>query len=362
MNSSNRDERLAAAAATVADPRYAALRARDPAADGRFFVSIRSTGIYCRPSCASRPARPENIAFHDNAAAAEAAGFRPCKRCRPDQPPAAALHADTVAELCRFISAAEQPPTLAELAARAAISPHHLHRTFKALTGVTPRAYAAACRAERVRSGLAQAGGSVTDAIYQAGYGSNSRFYEQSDALLGMTPSRFRKRGAGERIQFAIGRCALGAILVARGERGICAVTLGDDPDTLVRDLHERFANATLTGGDVQFEQLVAQVVAFVDAPALGVELPLDLRGTAFQQRVWQALRRIPPGQTASYTEIAEAIGAPAAVRAVASACAANPVAVLVPCHRVLRQDGALSGYRWGVQRKRALLDREAGR
>ena len=359
MNSITRAERLAAA--TVADPRYAALRARDPAADGRFFVSIRSTGIYCRPSCRSRPARPENVAFHDSAAAAEAAGFRPCKRCKPDQPPSATLHADTVAGLCRFIDGAEQPPTLAELAQRAGISPHHLHRTFKALTGLTPRAYAAARRAERVRSELAQAD-SVTDAIYQAGYGSNSRFYEQADALLGMTPSRFRARGAGLHIQFAIGQCALGAILVAQSERGICAVALGDDPDALMRELQARFANAQLIDGDARFQQLVAQVIAFVEAPALGLELPLDLRGTAFQQRVWQALRRIPAGSTASYGEIAQAIGAPAAVRAVAGACAANPVAVLVPCHRVLRQDGSLSGYRWGVQRKKALLDKEAGR
>ena len=359
MNSSTRNEQLAAA--TVADPRYAALRARDPAADGRFFVSIRSTGIYCRPSCASRPARPENIAFHDSAAAAEAAGFRPCKRCRPDQPAPAARHADTVAAVCRFIDAAEQPPTLAELARVAGLSPHHLHRTFKALTGLTPRAYAAARRAERVRERLVQPG-SVTDAIYQAGYGSNSRFYEQSDALLGMTPSRLRQRGAGLRIQFAVGRCSLGAILVAQTARGICAVTLGDDPDMLVRGLQDRFADAQLSGGDARFEQLVAQVIGCVEAPALGRDLPLDLRGTAFQQRVWQALRRIPPGRTVSYREIAQAIGAPAAVRAVAGACAANPVALLVPCHRVLRQDGALSGYRWGVERKQALLDKEAGR
>ncbi len=357
MNS-NKDDLLAAA--TVADPRYPALLARDPAADGIFFVSIRSTGIYCRPSCASRPARPENIAFHDSAADARAAGFRACKRCRPDEPTTAALHADKVADLCRFIDAAEQPPRLAELAERAALSPHHLHRVFKALTGLTPRDYAAAQRAKRVRAQLARPDTTVTDAIYQAGYGSNSRFYEQSDALLGMTPTRFRQRGAQMRIRFAVGQCSLGAILVAQSERGICAVTLGDDPQVLVQALQDRFSNAELIGGDAAFEQCVAQVIAFIETPAVGFDLPLDLRGTAFQQRVWQALRHIPPGRTASYTEIAQLIGAPAAVRAVAGACAANPVAVVVPCHRVVRQDGALSGYRWGVQRKRALLDREA--
>ncbi|MEO8250459.1 MAG: bifunctional DNA-binding transcriptional regulator/O6-methylguanine-DNA methyltransferase Ada [Burkholderiales bacterium] len=348
------------AAATVADPRYAALVARDPAADGTFFVSIRSTGVYCRPSCASRPARPENIAFHETAAGAERAGFRPCKRCKPDQPPLAVLHAAAIADLCHFIEAAEQPPALAQLAERAGMSPHHLHRTFKAVTGLTPKGYATAQRAKKVRSELASAE-SVTDAIYGAGYGSNSRFYEQSNALLGMTPKRFRAGGADAQIRFAIGQCSLGAILVAQSDRGICAILLGDDPQALVHELQDRFAKAQLIGGDGDFEQTVAQVVGFVEAPRLGLDLPLDVRGTAFQQRVWQALQRIPAGQTASYTEIAQRIGAPKAVRAVAGACAANAVAVAVPCHRVVRSDGGLSGYRWGVERKRALLDREAG-
>ncbi len=345
---------------TTADPRYAAVRARDPAADGRFVFSIRTTGVFCRPSCASRPARPENIEFHDSAAAAKAAGFRACRRCRPEEPSPVAAHADTVADLCRFIAVAETAPTLAELAARAGLSPHHLHRVFRRLTGLTPRDYAAAQQAQRVRSALAEPAVSVTDAIHAAGYGSSSRFYERSDAVLGMTPTRFRHHGADTRVRFAVGRCSLGAILVAQTERGICAIALGDDPDLLVRALQDQFANAELIGADTAFEQRVAQVIAFVEAPGIGLDLPLDLRGTAFQQRVWQALRRIPPGRTASYTEIAACIGAPAAVRAVAGACAANPVAVAVPCHRVVRRDGALSGYRWGVERKRALLQREA--
>ena len=357
MNMTTRNEQLAAA--TVADPRYAALVARDPAADGTFFVSIRSTGVYCRPSCASRPARPENIAFHATTADAEAAGFRPCKRCKPDQPSLAALHAAAVADLCRFIESAEHPPTLAELSARSGISAHHLHRTFKAVTGLTPREYAAARRADAVRSGLARAG-SVTDAIYGAGYGSSSRFYEKSNALLGMTPRRFKAGGANARVRFAIGQSSLGAILVAQSERGICAILLGDDPDALARNLQDRFPNADLAPGDADFEHLVARVVGMVEAPKLGLDLPLDLQGTAFQQRVWRALQAVPAGQTATYTEIAERIGAPQSVRAVASACSANPIAVAVPCHRVVRKGGGLSGYRWGVERKRALLDMES--
>lgn len=356
MNMSSKTE--TAALATLADPRWAAVRARDPAADGRFFYSVRSTGVYCKPSCGARPARPENIAFHATAAAAEAAGFRPCRRCKPDQPPLAQRQAALVAELCRFIERAPEPPSLDALAAEAGLSPHHLHRLFKAHTGLTPKAYAEAHKARRVRA-LLHEYDSVTAAVFEAGYNASSRFYAQADQVLGMAPRRYRDGGAAAEIRFAIGQCALGAILVAQSERGLCAISLGDDAEALLRELQDRFPKARLIGGDAAFEQLVAQVVGFVEAPGLGLDLPLDVRGTAFQQRVWQALREIPPGQTASYAEIARRIGAPAAVRAVASACAANTLAVAIPCHRVLRQDGSLSGYRWGVERKRALLERE---
>jgi AraC family transcriptional regulator of adaptative response/methylated-DNA-[protein]-cysteine methyltransferase len=349
-------KKLLAASGTASDPRWAAVLARDPAADGRFFYSVKTTGVYCRPSCASRTARPENVAFHATAAAAERAGFRPCKRCKPDQ--TAGQLAARVAELCRLIESAEQPPSLETLAQHAGLSRWHLHRVFKAVTGLTPRAYAAAHRARRVKTGLRKAS-SVTEAIYGAGYHSSARFYEQSNALLGMTPTRYRAGGADTVIRFAIGESTLGAILVAASALGICAILMGDDPDALARDLQDRFPRAELLGGDAGFEGWVAQVVGFVEQPRLGLALPLDLRGTAFQQRVWQALQKIPAGSTASYTEIAQRIGAPKSVRAVASACAANALAVAIPCHRVVRRDGGLSGYRWGVARKRALLDRE---
>ncbi|MDC6169349.1 bifunctional DNA-binding transcriptional regulator/O6-methylguanine-DNA methyltransferase Ada [Paucibacter sp. XJ19-41] len=357
MNMSSKTETRALAA--LDDPRWTALRARDAAADGQFFYSVRTTGVYCKPSCAARPARPENIAFHATAAEAEAAGFRPCRRCKPDQPPLAQRQAALVAELCRFIEQAPNPPSLDVLAERVALSPHHLHRLFKAQTGLTPKAYADAHKARRLRE-LLQEYGSVTDALYGAGYGASSRFYAQADALLGMAPRRYRDGGAAAEIRFALGQCALGAILVAQSERGLCAISLGDDAEALLRELQDRFPKARLIGGDAGFEQLVARVVGFVEAPGVGLDLPLDVRGTAFQQRVWQALREIPPGRTASYSEIAALIGAPRAVRAVASACAANTLAVAIPCHRVLRQDGSPGGYRWGVERKRELLAREA--
>ncbi|WP_374535539.1 bifunctional DNA-binding transcriptional regulator/O6-methylguanine-DNA methyltransferase Ada [Chitinimonas taiwanensis] len=347
------------AAQVQADPRWQQVLARDAAADGQFYYSVRSTGVYCRPSCKSRRARPENIAFHDSCAAAEAAGFRPCLRCRPQAPSQREQYAAMVTEACRFIETAEQAPSLHALAERAGLSPYYFHRLFKQLTGLTPKAYAQAHRAGRLRAQLADSA-SVTHAIFDAGYNSNTRFYAEADQVLGMTASRFRAGGAQMRIRFALGQCALGAILVAQSERGICAISLGDDPEALLRELQDRFPRAQLNGGEAEFERLVATVVGFVEAPATGLDLPLDVRGTAFQQRVWQALREIPPGQTASYAEIAARIGAPRAVRAVAGACAANTLAVAIPCHRVVRQDGALSGYRWGVERKRALLACEA--
>ena len=349
------------AASTVGDPRWPAVVARDVAADDTFFYSVKTTGVYCRPSCASRPARPENIAFHSSREDAERAGFRPCKRCKPDQPPLAVQHAARIAALCRVIENARQLPSLAELAAQADLSPYHLHRVFKALTGLTPRAYALALRAKRVRAELERSG-TVTDAIYGAGYNSNARFYENSNHILGMTPTDFRAGGANCEMRFAVGECSLGAILVAATERGVCAILMGDDADVLARQLQDRFSRAKILGGDTAFEQVVARVVGLVEAPGNALDLPLDVRGTVFQQRVWQELRRIPAGETASYTDIARRIGSPRSVRAVAQACAANPVAIAIPCHRVVRNDGALSGYRWGVERKRALLDREKTR
>lgn len=348
------------------DPRWQAVVARDAAADGQFYYAVRSTGVYCRPSCGARLARPENVTFHDTREQAEAAGFRPCKRCRPEQAPLAEQHAARVAAACRRIESAETVPTLHQLAAEAGMSDYHFHRVFKAVTGVTPSAYAAAHRAKAMRESLAEkvsvTEASITNIIYAAGYSSSSRFYEKSQAMLGMTPAAYRKGGEGSDIRFAIGECSLGAILVAASEQGVCAILLGDDPDALLRDLQRRFSRANLVGADPAFEAWVAQVVGLVEAPQLGLALPLDIRGTAFQQRVWQALRRIPPGATASYSEIATAIGMPKAVRAVAQACGANPLAVAIPCHRVVRNDGALSGYRWGVERKRALLEKERDR
>jgi AraC family transcriptional regulator of adaptative response/methylated-DNA-[protein]-cysteine methyltransferase len=340
------------------DPRWAAIVARDHRADGSFYYSVATTGVYCRPSCGSRRPNPRNVRFYESTAEAARAGFRPCRRCRPDRPPLEQVHAARVAEACRLIETAEKTPVLAALAKRAGLSPYHFHRVFKATTGVTPKAYAAAHRAKRVRDELTGSR-TVTEAIYDAGFNSASRFYETSGQFLGMTPTDFRAGGADMEIRFAVGQCALGSVLVAQSARGVCAILLGDDPDALVRDLQDRFPRATFLGGEAAFEQTVARVIAFVEAPARGLDLPLDVRGTAFQQRVWAALRQIPAGSTASYAEIASRIGAPNGSRAVAQACGANPLAVAIPCHRVVRTDGSLSGYRWGVQRKQDLLTRE---
>lgn len=273
---------------------------------------------------------------------------------------AAPARAALVARACRQIEAADAPPALAALAAQAGLSPAHFHRVFKAETGLTPKAYASAERARRLRQQLGQPDASVTEAIYGAGFQSSSRFYETSTQRLGMAARDWRAGGTGAEIRFAIGQCSLGALLVAQSQRGICAILLDDDPELLLRDLQDRFPRARLIGADAGFEQLVAQVVGFIEAPALGLNLPLDVRGTAFQERVWQALREIPPGATVDYGQLAERIGAPNAQRAVAQACAANAIAVAIPCHRVVRRDGDISGYRWGVERKRELLRRES--
>lgn len=341
------------------EERWAAVCRHDRRADGVFWYSVQSTGVYCRPSCAARRPRRENVRFHGSPAEAEQAGFRPCRRCRPDEASLSERQAALVAAACRTIESAEEPPSLDELAGEAGMSRFHFHRVFKAVTGLTPKAYAGAQRAQQVRATLRSAG-TVTEAIYEAGFNSDGRFYENAPALLGMTPTAFRNGGGGATIRFAVGECWLGQILVAATDRGVCAIQFGEDPELLLRDLQDRFPRAQLIGGDDRFEGVVARVVGFVEAPSTGLDLPLDVRGTVFQQRVWQALRQIPAGSTVSYAEIARRLGRPAAARSVARACAANPTAVAIPCHRVVRSDGALSGYRWGVERKRALLEREA--
>lgn len=342
------------------DPRWAQVLGRDASVDGAFVYAVVTTGVYCRPSCPSRRADPRNVRFFEDPAAAQAAGFRPCLRCQPIGPSPAERSTTIIAEACRRIEASGAPPKLDELAAAAGMSPWHFHRRFKAVTGLTPRAYGAAHQARRVRAELEAAeSGGVTEAIYGAGFSSSSRFYERSDGMLGMTPTQFRSGGKDTDIRFAVGQCSLGAILVAVSPRGICAISLGDDPGTLVRELEDRFPAANLIGGDSAFETLVGKVIGFVQAPQMGLDLPLDVRGTAFQQRVWQALRDIPAGGTATYADVAARIGDVKAVRAVARACAANTLAVAIPCHRVVRSDGALSGYRWGVERKRRLLKTE---
>ncbi len=349
---------------TVNDLRWPSVKARAPEADGTFYYGVKTTGVYCRPSCGARPALPENVLFFETREDAEKAGFRPCIRCRPDGPSLTDRYAARVEQACRIIEStietSEAVPGLDVLARRVGMSASHFHRVFRQVTGLTPRQYSAAQREKKVRDELGRKS-TVTEAIFDAGYGSSSHFYEISGGVLGMTPTRYRMGGIGAKIRFAVGECSLGSILVARSDRGICAILLGDDPDRLARDLQDSFPHADLIGGDTDFEQLVAKVVGFIEAPGIGLDLSLDVRGTVFQQRVWQALREIPAGRTVSYTDIARRIGAPQAVRAVAGACAANLLAVAIPCHRVVRHDGALAGYRWGVERKRALLDKEAG-
>jgi AraC family transcriptional regulator of adaptative response/methylated-DNA-[protein]-cysteine methyltransferase len=348
---------LGAAPAGPDDDRWRAVVARERAADRTFYYSVATTGVYCRPGCGARRPNRGNVRFHETAQAAEEAGFRPCRRCRPDERD---RHAALVEEACRLLAGADSPPSLAVMAGRAGLSPFHFHRVFRSLTGVTPRAYGAAARSERVRTALA-GDGTVTAAIYDAGFTSSGRFYEASDEMLGMSPTRYRAGGQGETLRFATGHCALGAILVAATDKGIAAIDLGDHAAELIAALGRRFPKARLIEGDGALQHQLTAILALLDQPGRGLDLPLDVRGTAFQLRVWRALREIPAGCTASYAEIAARIGAPSASRAVARACAANPVAVAIPCHRVIAKDGGLSGYRWGLARKRALLDREQG-
>lgn len=358
MNAISPKSRTSISPSVADDPRWARVVARDKTADGNLWYSVVTTGVYCRPSCPSRTANPKNVRLHDSLESAKATGFRACKRCNPDGLSLDSENAALVAKVCRIIEESEEAPSLEALAEAVGRSPSYFHRVFKAAIGVTPKEYATAHRAARVRHGLA-GGSTVTEAIYDAGYNSSGRFYEKSTDMLGMTPSQYRAGGANEEIRFAVGQTSLGAILVASTKKGVAAILLGDDPDALVRDLQDRFPKAHLIGADHDYETLVAQVVGFVEAPRIGLNLPLDVRGTAFQERVWKALQEIPAGVTVSYAEIARRIGSPKSVRAVAGACAANNLAVAIPCHRVVRNNGALSGYAWGVDRKRVLIDRE---
>jgi AraC family transcriptional regulator of adaptative response/methylated-DNA-[protein]-cysteine methyltransferase len=342
---------------TTDQERWTAVEGRDKAADGVFYYAVQSTGIYCRPWCGARPPRRENVRFFDTRGAAEEGGFRPCKRCRPNMDSTELPQARAIEDACRKL-ASENPPDLDTIAADAGMSRFHFQRVFKDTTGVTPHAYFAAHRRERVQQRLSQSK-TVTEAIYDAGFQSNGRFYAKSNEMLGMKPKAFQDAGARAAIRFAIGQCSLGSILVAATEKGVCSILLGDDPDVLLADLQQRFVGADLIGGDAEFEEWVAEVIAHVEQPGRALYLPLDIRGTAFQQQVWQALREIPPGTTASYEDVAKRIGSPLSVRAVARACGSNQLAVAIPCHRVVRKDGGAGGYRWGIERKNALLERE---
>jgi AraC family transcriptional regulator of adaptative response/methylated-DNA-[protein]-cysteine methyltransferase len=345
--------------ASLDETRWAAVVTRDRAADSQFVYSVRTTGVYCRPSCPARLARRENVRFHQNCEEAERAGFRACKRCKPTQASQTAQHAGLIAAACRTLDTSEPAPDLDTLAGAAGLSRFHFHRLFKAYTGLTPKAYANARRSGRMREQLTQSA-SVTDAIYDSGFNSSSRFYSTAQRELGMAPKVFRNRGANLIIRFALGTTSLGHLLVAATTQGVCAILLGDNAAELEQDLRARFVRATFEPAAPAFARTVNAVVSLIETPSLGHDLPLDIRGTAFQQRVWRALREIPPGATVSYGELAARINSPTATRAVAQACGANPLAVAIPCHRVVRGTGELAGYRWGVERKRRLLNLEA--
>ncbi|MFO0807871.1 MAG: bifunctional DNA-binding transcriptional regulator/O6-methylguanine-DNA methyltransferase Ada [Gemmataceae bacterium] len=342
------------------DDRWRAVLQRDRGADGTFVYSVKTTGVYCRPACPSRRPNRDNVRFFATCKLAERAGFRACKKCDP-KGPAAGTVPEAVAAACRLIQQAETPPRLGELAEAVGLSPFHLHRLFKRTLGVTPKAYAMAQRLRRFRDGLSN-GRNVTKAMVDAGFASSSRLYEGAADALGMTPTQYRNGASGLTIRFATADCSLGRVIVAGTEAGVCAIEFGDADDSLIAGLRERFPRAELRPGDSAFAKWVATVVSFVEAPTGGLALPLDVRGTAFQRQVWEALRAIPAGVTATYAEVARRIGKPKALRAVAAACAANRLAVAVPCHRVVRSDGDVGGYRWGTARKAELLRREASR
>ena len=338
--------------------RWDAIVERDRSAEGHFYTAVKTTGIYCRPACPSRLPKRENVEFFDDRESATRAGYRPCKRCQPDSESPQRQQMEMIARACRAIEQSETTLSLEELASQANLSPWRFHRLFKEVVGVTPKQYAITHRSQRFRARLTL-DASVTDAIYDAGFGSNSRAYEASAGHLGMTPSAYRNGGTGLEIRIATGRCFLGWVMVAATELGICVIEFGDDPQSLRNQFRSRFSNARIVDDDEDFKGWLDEVVAFIETPEKGFDLPLDIQGTAFERRVWDALRRIPPGATLSYGELAGRIGNPNSARAVAMACATNRVPVAIPCHRVIRKDGGLGGYKWGIERKRALLDRE---
>ena len=320
----------------------------------KFFYAVKSTKIYCRPGCPSRRPNRENVIFFDGTSEAEKAGFRPCLRCKP-----ASADPGIAESLCRYIEEhLEESLTLAELSKFAKLSPFHLQRTFKSAVGVSPREYANALRAARLKAGLGE-GRAVTDAIYEAGYSSSSRLYERSDGELGMTPSSYRKGGKGERIDYTVADSPLGRMLVASTEKGICAITFGDSDGALEDTLRSEFPAADCHNNAEPLSAAVAQMLGHLKGETRQFALPLDIRATAFQRVVWKALQAVPYGSTSSYADIAQAIGKPDAIRAVATACAKNRIAVAIPCHRIVHKDGTISGYRWGVERKKKLLERE---
>ncbi len=345
---------------TTDDQRWDAVVGRVVQDQPDFLYAVKTTGVFCRPSCPSRPPNRENVVFFEDVEAAERAGYRACKRCKPNEATPRPVGLDAVVRACQWIDRAGRPPSLRELAWVVGLSPYHLHRLFKRTVGVTPKAYADSVRVRRFREGLAR-DGTVTGAIHGSGYGSSGRCYEAVGDTLGMTPTEFRNGGAGRSIRFAVAECRLGWVLVAATDRGVCLIEFADEPNPLRAGLSTRFPNANIEENDAPFRGWVVEVVRGIEAPALGfAAIPLDIQGTAFQRQVWEALRAIPLGQTATYTEVAQRIGKPNAVRAVASACASNTLGVVIPCHRVIREGGGLGGYRWGLDRKQKLLDIEA--
>jgi AraC family transcriptional regulator of adaptative response/methylated-DNA-[protein]-cysteine methyltransferase len=352
---------MGARGSTTEQSRWDAMMRRDATADGQFVYAVTSTGVFCRPSCPSRRARPERVRFFDTAAAAERAGYRPCRRCHPTNSERQPAIADAISRASRYLTEhSDEAVSLRQLADLTRLSPSHLHRAFKRALGVSPREYQAACRARRFRQHL-QAGRAVTAAMYEAGYGSPSRIYESSPTG-GMQPAAYRRKGAGAEVGFTTVECPLGWLLVAATDKGVCAVKLGDSPATLEADLRREFAASVLTPNRLVAREWVVALINRLRGSREEKTIPLDVRGTAFQWRVWRALQQIPSGETRSYSEIAHAVGQPSAVRAVANACARNPVCVVVPCHRVVAKDGGLGGYRWGTARKQRLLAAEASK
>ncbi|AKJ42317.1 bifunctional DNA-binding transcriptional regulator/O6-methylguanine-DNA methyltransferase Ada [Pragia fontium] len=341
------------------DPRWLDVKNKNPNSDGHFVYGIQTTGIYCRPTCPARTPDPDYIEFFDSCELAERHHYRACKRCKPNGESNQERDSRLITKACRIIEQMDGAINLEELSKRVAMSPSFFHRKFKKITGVTPKQFSTAIRIKNMQHELVKQNESITDAIYNSGFNSGSRFYAATDRSLGMTPGAYREGGKNTKIQFAIAECSLGSILVARSPKGICAISFGDDPTELLNNLQDKFPNADLIGGDTAFENIVARVIEFVENPNTALDLPLDIQGTAFQQRVWKMLLTIPAGTTVSYTELAEMIGSPRSVRAVANACGQNSIAVAIPCHRVVKLDGNLSGYRWGIERKRQLLDRE---